>query len=156
MDFDACPVDLAGGGGVFQHWHEQIAHAFELHLARATGAGLGHQGVNPAAVEEFDPQAHHAVGAVKLLANGGAADAQKQRTECGQADVTTLGGRSFHGHAQGFGPGVLRVGLKFRASQRSVSNTLCQKVPVQNRPYLEITFGNRSNKRNLRSGIRFL
>jgi hypothetical protein len=60
-------VDDANLGGILQHGHEQIAHAFQRHLAWTPGGFARHERVNAAAIEQFDPQTHPAVGAVAPL-----------------------------------------------------------------------------------------
>ena len=133
VELDARPVDRAGGRGIFQHGQEQIAHALQLHLARASGPGLGEERVEAAGVEELDPQAHHAVGATELLAHGGARDAQEQRAQGGQTEVETFVGRGFHRHAQFVKRGVLGVGMDGCRAQHPASTIPCSKVQGKSR-----------------------
>ena len=155
VELDARPVDRAGGRGIFQHGHEQIAHALQLHLARASGPGLGEERVEAAGVEELDPQAHHAVGATELLADGGPREAQEQRAQGGQTEVGTLVGRGFHRHAQFVERGVLGVGMDGSRAQHPASTIPCSKVQGKSRRTSLRKFLSRFSLTLLRTPIRF-
>jgi hypothetical protein len=47
--------DPAGGGRIFQHRHEQIAHARQLDFARPPRLGPGDERIDAAAVVTLDP-----------------------------------------------------------------------------------------------------
>ncbi|MFO1511646.1 MAG: hypothetical protein U1F83_01830 [Verrucomicrobiota bacterium] len=55
VEFDGRPMPLADRGGIFQHRHEQVAHARQFDLALPARSGLGDQRVNAAAIEHLDP-----------------------------------------------------------------------------------------------------
>jgi hypothetical protein len=100
VELDAGPMDLAGPRGIVQHRHQQIAHALQFDFAAAAGPGLGDQRVDAAAIEQFNPQAHHAVGPTKLLAQCGARQTQEERANGIEPDVGALVGRGLHRHTQ--------------------------------------------------------
>lgn len=129
VDFDTRPVDDASLGGILQHGHEQIAHTFEPHLARTTAGAARHQRVNPAAIEQFDPQTHHAIRTHAQLTDLGAGESQQQGADGLQADEAALGGRGLHHHPKFFGRGVLPVRMSTVLLQHSSSLKIFQKVP---------------------------
>ena len=139
VELDARPVDLARSGGIFQHGHQKIAHAHALHLARAAWSGPGDERVDAAAVEELDPQAHHAIRAAELLADGGPLDAQQEGTDGGQTEAGTFVGCGFHRHLQFIESGVLGIGMDGNRAQHPALTTPCSKVQGNSCP---LTSGN--------------
>src|SRR6202012_1899440 len=69
------------------------------------------EGVDAAAIEEFDPEAEHAGGAAKLQAEGQTGQAQEQGANGIEADVRPQIGGRFHRHLEFLKGGVLRVGF---------------------------------------------
>ena len=134
VEFDGGPMALADRGRIFQHRHEQIAHALQFDFAFPAWAGLGDQGINATAIEHLDPEPHHAVGATKLLAERRARQPQQQRANAIEPDVGTFVGRSLHRHAEFLQRGVLRIRLNLGCAQPPSSAKTFQKVPELSSP----------------------
>ena len=81
MHFDPSPVDHPSLRRIFQHGHEQIAHALQLHLARTMTGWLRAERINPTPIEQFNPQPHHAIGAGAERADLRAGETQQQRAQ---------------------------------------------------------------------------
>jgi len=129
MHLDAGPVNHSGLGGILRHRHQQITRALQLHFARTMAGLAGAQRVNPAPIEQFNPEPHHAVGAGAQFANLSAGVAQQERAHGQETNLTTAIGSSFHRHPEFLWRGVLPIGIHFERSQRSSTLKISQTVP---------------------------
>ena len=114
MEFHTGPMHLAGLSGIFQDRDQQIAHSFEFYFAWPARLRPRDQGIDPAAIEQFDPEPNHSIAATKLEADCGSGNVQQERADHVQTNVGTHVGGRIHRHAQFFERGVFRVWMKLR------------------------------------------